>query len=136
MKQATFTEVRNHAKQYFDFVEAGETVRVLRNAAWPGNIPELEARVEAAVGSGQTGSIALGELGIARSRPPPPLGVEPYAEAKRRALIELDRRYVENVLAFAGQNLARAAHLAGMDRANFRRLVRRTRAASGGSGET
>jgi prevent-host-death family protein len=31
MKQATFTEVRNQAKQYFDAVEAGETVRVLRN---------------------------------------------------------------------------------------------------------
>ena len=31
MKQATFTEVRNHAKRYFDFVEAGESVRVLRN---------------------------------------------------------------------------------------------------------
>jgi antitoxin (DNA-binding transcriptional repressor) of toxin-antitoxin stability system len=31
MKQATFTEVRNQAKLYFDAVEAGETVRVLRN---------------------------------------------------------------------------------------------------------
>ena len=31
MKQATFTEVRNHAKAYFDRVEAGEAVRVLRN---------------------------------------------------------------------------------------------------------
>ena len=31
MNQATFTEVRNHAKQFFDLVEAGETVRVLRN---------------------------------------------------------------------------------------------------------
>ncbi len=31
MKQATFTEVRNHAKQYFDMVEAGESLRVLRN---------------------------------------------------------------------------------------------------------
>ncbi|OAI06338.1 prevent-host-death protein [Methylomonas methanica] len=31
MKQATFTEVRNHAKQYFDIVEAGESVRVIRN---------------------------------------------------------------------------------------------------------
>lgn len=31
MKQATFTEVRNHAKQYFDIVEMGESVRVLRN---------------------------------------------------------------------------------------------------------
>ena len=31
MRQATFTEVRNQAKQYFDIVEAGESVRVLRN---------------------------------------------------------------------------------------------------------
>jgi antitoxin (DNA-binding transcriptional repressor) of toxin-antitoxin stability system len=31
MKQATFTEVRNHAKAYFDIVESGESVRVLRN---------------------------------------------------------------------------------------------------------
>ncbi|MBL8415969.1 MAG: type II toxin-antitoxin system Phd/YefM family antitoxin [Propionivibrio sp.] len=31
MKQATFTEVRKHARQYFDIVAAGETVRVLRN---------------------------------------------------------------------------------------------------------
>ena len=31
MKQATFTEVRNHAKQYFDLVESGESVRVLCN---------------------------------------------------------------------------------------------------------
>ena len=31
MRQVTFTEVRSHAKQYFDIVEAGESVRVLRN---------------------------------------------------------------------------------------------------------
>jgi len=31
MKHATFTEVRNHAKQYFDMAALGETVRVLRN---------------------------------------------------------------------------------------------------------
>lgn len=31
MKLTTLTEVRNHAKQYFDLVESGETVRVLRN---------------------------------------------------------------------------------------------------------
>ncbi len=31
MKQATFTDVRNHAKQYFDLVASGESVRVLRN---------------------------------------------------------------------------------------------------------
>ncbi len=31
MKQAAFTELRNNAKLYFDQVEAGETIRVVRN---------------------------------------------------------------------------------------------------------
>lgn len=31
MTQTTFTEFRKHAKTYFDFVEKGETVRVIRH---------------------------------------------------------------------------------------------------------
>ena len=31
MKQTTFSELRSHAKHYFHLVEAGETVRVMRN---------------------------------------------------------------------------------------------------------
>ncbi len=31
MRDTTFTELRNHAKHYFDAVEAGDTVRVFRN---------------------------------------------------------------------------------------------------------
>jgi len=31
MRQATFSEFRNHAKQYFDIVEAGESLRIVRN---------------------------------------------------------------------------------------------------------
>jgi len=31
MKQATFSELRNHAKHYFDIVESGEPVRIVRN---------------------------------------------------------------------------------------------------------
>jgi prevent-host-death family protein len=31
MKDATFSELRNNAKLYFDAVEAGDTVRVYRN---------------------------------------------------------------------------------------------------------
>lgn len=31
MRETTFTELRNHAKTYFDAVEMGETVRVYRN---------------------------------------------------------------------------------------------------------
>ena len=31
MKLVPFTELRNHAKRFFDLVEAGEPIRVLRN---------------------------------------------------------------------------------------------------------
>ncbi len=31
MKQATFSELRSHAKRYFDMVESGELVRIVRN---------------------------------------------------------------------------------------------------------
>lgn len=31
MRQATFTELRNRAKEYFDIVEAGESLRIVRN---------------------------------------------------------------------------------------------------------
>jgi len=31
MRQATFSELRNHAKLYFDLVESGEPVRIVRN---------------------------------------------------------------------------------------------------------
>ena len=31
MKETSFTELRSQAKHYFDLVESGETVRVLRN---------------------------------------------------------------------------------------------------------
>lgn len=31
MRQTTFTELRRHAKDFFDSVEAGEVVRVFRN---------------------------------------------------------------------------------------------------------
>jgi antitoxin (DNA-binding transcriptional repressor) of toxin-antitoxin stability system len=31
MREASFTDLRNQAKHYFDLVESGEIVRVLRN---------------------------------------------------------------------------------------------------------
>lgn len=32
MRETTFTELRNHAKTFFDAVEEGETIRVYRNS--------------------------------------------------------------------------------------------------------
>jgi antitoxin (DNA-binding transcriptional repressor) of toxin-antitoxin stability system len=43
MKQATFTEVGNHAKTYFDLVEAGEQVRVMRKGKPIADIVPVDA---------------------------------------------------------------------------------------------
>ncbi len=50
-----------------------------------------------------------------------------YAEAKRRAMLEFDERYLREVLARAGGNLSAAARHAGLDRSNFRRIVKKAR---------
>lgn len=45
MHETTFTELRNHAKRYFDLVAAGETVRVLRNGKPIAEIHPITANV-------------------------------------------------------------------------------------------
>ena len=52
MRQATFTELRNHAKEYFDIVEAGESLRIVRNGKpiadiipLPPDLPSWKRRV-------------------------------------------------------------------------------------------
>ncbi len=51
MKQASFSELRNNARHFFDLVEAGEPVRILRNGKpiadivpVPTNIPSWKCR--------------------------------------------------------------------------------------------
>jgi DNA-binding NtrC family response regulator len=51
----------------------------------------------------------------------------PYGEAKRRALEAFDRAYVSELLKRSGGNLSEAARKAGLDRSNFRRIVRKAR---------
>jgi transcriptional regulator with GAF, ATPase, and Fis domain len=49
----------------------------------------------------------------------------PFTDAKDVAVLEFERRYVQHVLAQTGHNIAAAARLAGLDRANFRRVMNR-----------
>jgi prevent-host-death family protein len=43
MRETTFTELRNHAKIFFDAVEGGETVRVYRNGRPVADIVPVKA---------------------------------------------------------------------------------------------
>ena len=43
MRESTFTELRNHAKDYFDAVEGGDTVRVFRKGKPIANIVPIRS---------------------------------------------------------------------------------------------
>jgi len=45
MRETTFTELRNQAKRFFDLVESGETVRVLRNGKPIADIHPIQGSV-------------------------------------------------------------------------------------------
>jgi prevent-host-death family protein len=61
MRETTFTELRNHAKAFFDTVEQGETVRVYRNGRPVADIVPVKAALPAWKKPPQT-RLFLGDL--------------------------------------------------------------------------
>ena len=53
------------------------------------------------------------------------LAALPYAEAKRRLVAHFDESYTGELLRKTGGNMSEAARQAGLDRSNFRRLLKR-----------
>jgi len=51
--------------------------------------------------------------------------VEPFRVAKARAVAQFERTYMASLLASTNGNLSRAARLAGKDRSDVGRLVRK-----------
>lgn len=45
MKQASFSELRNNARHFFDLVESGESVRILRNGKPIADIVPIPANI-------------------------------------------------------------------------------------------
>ena len=64
MRKTTITELRNHAKDYFDAVEGGETVRVFRNGK---PIAEI-VPVRSGIPSWKTQGTPLTVMGLSLSR--------------------------------------------------------------------
>lgn len=114
-----------HGREVSDF--DADALEALCGWTWPGNARELENTVERAVITGRGGTIALSDLPKAIIDARPRAGGEPesYGAARRRAMEAFDRAFVERMLARAGGNISEAARLAGLDRANFRRIMRR-----------
>ena len=98
---------------------------------WPGNVRELENAIARGVVLCPGAEIQVSHL-------PPGIGgvmaasdVEaqslahlPYAQAKKTALVAFERSYLAAKLAASGGNISKAAREAGVDRSNFKRLLR------------
>lgn len=112
-----------------------ELVRELVNRPWLGNVRELRNFVERAlalgpkealafVSSAEGSSPASGEGRRGFQLPEAFLSL-PYKDVRERALVEVERAYVEALLARHQRNVSAAADAAGLNRTYLHRLIRR-----------
>jgi two-component system response regulator HydG len=110
-----------------------EVMEALQGYSWPGNVRELENVVQRAVVLAAGDSLTLEVL-------PPALRLQskaaddrpsdtalPFAAAKQAAITAFERSYVAGALTRSHGSVAEAARLCGLDKSNFRRLIRRHR---------
>ncbi|MDI1483243.1 sigma-54 dependent transcriptional regulator [Polyangium sp. y55x31] len=122
-----------------------EALRLLREQPWPGNVRQLENAIEHAVVMARGDSILPTDLPFGRDEAHveedgaagetrgfwgDTLSELPFTQAKEKAALAFERAYVERLLKRTSNNVSEAARQAGMDRSNFRRLMKKVRAAS------
>jgi two-component system, NtrC family, response regulator HydG len=117
-----------------------EAIELLCGYRWPGNVRELENAVERAVVLCRGESVSPTDLPPAVTgrtaplvRESPVMGDEAawlsqsYAAAKESALRRFEKSYVEALMKACDNNISAAARRAGMDRSNFKRVLRKYR---------
>jgi len=102
-------------------VRSPETLAQLQRAAWPGNVRELRNSVEQILLFDRP----LQPLAPAPSGPAQVDSSQPYEQARRLALDEFERAYVESLLRRHDGEVAAAAASAGVYRGYLYRLMRR-----------
>jgi len=125
--------LRHYGKRLNKVIEriSDDALEALVSNSWPGNVRELENVIERATVLARGKEITVGDLppGFADRRG----GAEDdlssllhmtYAQAKRLTLTAFDRRYLHGLMRKASGNITAAANLAGLDRSNFRRLLK------------
>jgi two-component system, NtrC family, response regulator HydG len=119
---------------------APETVQLLSGYRWPGNVRELENAIERAVVLCRADTIYPADLPPAITGRTAPLVREApvngdeaawltlsYAAAKEQALRRFEKGYVDLLMKACDNNISAAARKAGMDRSNFKRVLRKYR---------
>ena len=117
-----------------------EAMELLGGYRWPGNVRELENAIERAVVLCRGESIGATDLPPAITGRSAPLVREvpaggdeaawlsqSYAAAKEQALRRFEKGYVDALMKACDNNISAAARRAGMDRSNFKRVLRKYR---------
>lgn len=119
-----------------------EALRLLRDHRWSGNVRELEQVMARAAALARSDVILPADLAFLRDEAAssvvlapadqtrdtafdPALLELPYTEAKRQAVAAFERAYVRDVLRRTGDNVSEAARQSGLDRSNFRRVMKK-----------
>jgi two-component system response regulator HydG len=114
-----------------------DALEAMTNYAWPGNVRELENALMHAIALHHDEVIGPEslphQLASRAARGSGPMRVLadddgellPLTEAKRKASSQFERRYLIKVMEKSKGSVSEAARLAGLDRANFRRLLQR-----------
>jgi DNA-binding NtrC family response regulator len=100
-----------------------EFLATLQQSAWPGNVRELRNYVERALVFRD--ALPPPDAETAAS---PPRAIDarlPYSEARRRALDEFERSYVQALLQLHQGKVSQAAEAAEIDRVYLHKLIRR-----------
>jgi DNA-binding NtrC family response regulator len=110
-----------------------DALQVMQSYSWPGNVRELENVIERAV------VLTRGNVIEAKNLPSKILGQAfyhspaddadlsdlSYPDAKKRALNIFNRSYILNILEKSNGNITLASERAGLDRSNFKKIIRK-----------
>jgi DNA-binding NtrC family response regulator len=99
---------------------------------WPGNVRELRNYVERSVVLQKAGPTMRRGSSSATGSTPPDITV-PFRIAKEASIDAFERGYLAALLEAAGNNMSKAARMAGMDRMYLHRLVQKHGLRGGGS---
>lgn len=98
---------------------APEAMEALMAASWPGNVRQLQNVVEQSAALCTTEIVPLSL--VQRALRSDPSEIPPLAEARDR----FEREYLEELLRITGGNVSSAARLAGRNRTEFYKLLKR-----------